>query len=107
MLLSTGRSSSTPTSDQVPDEMNTAGVEGGSGVPTTADAVSCDATATSSASHLPNLGPWRGVTRPGTVPGCTTGAQIDDGRPPASHTSPAHAPSGASVCVRLALGRSH
>ena len=79
--VSTGRSSSTPTSDQVPDEMYAAP---GSviGTPTTAEAVSCDPTAITSrpAAHR-SLALTSSRREPIRVPGSTSGGNSERGRP--------------------------
>ena len=85
--VSTGWSSSTPTSDQVPDDTY-ANRRSAAGTPTTADAVSCDPTATTVVVvGSPVCSATVGRTRPTTSPGSTSGGNRSVGRSSAANSS--------------------
>ncbi len=78
--VSTGSGSSSPTSDHVPDEMYAAAAP--SGAAATADAVSCEATASTGTSPSPVTSRTSGTRCPTTVPGSTSSGSLS--RSPAS-----------------------
>ena len=98
--LSTGSSSSIPTSDHVPLEIY-AKLRFCAGTATTADAVSCDPTATTGSPARP---PMSSRTGPITLPGERTGGKICRGIPAAAISGHAQSPVRTSrSCVVEAL----
>ena len=94
--VSTGCSSSTPTSDQVPQEMY-AKRSSRAGTPTTAEAVSCEPTAVRTVdSASPVSRRTSGRRRPTTSPGWRMGGSRPRGTPMASRISTDHV-AGADV----------